>query len=128
MLLSFGLSAGPTFLRVAQAVVAALGVLAAFALADRIFGRRTAILAALIYALDPLVVISSGLLYPETAASMILPPVALVLPPIAADWIVLTSPARPVRRMAHLGALGLSCSCSFPGLSGTCGFTAVSYR
>ncbi len=76
-MLSLGLPAGPGFLRVCQAAVAALGSLAVFALADRVFGRRVAILAGLVYALDPLVVISSTLLYPETVASMIVPLIVL---------------------------------------------------
>lgn len=139
LMLSLGLPEDPTFLRVAQAAVGAVGTLGVFALADRVFGRRVAILAGLVYALDPLVVISSALLYPETVASMLVPfvvleameatdrdalgksalsgvllgvlallrPVALVLSPVVAGWIVLTVSARPVRRVAHLGALGL---------------------
>jgi hypothetical protein len=77
LMLSLGLSAGPTFLRVAQAAVGAFGTLAVFALADRVFQRRIAIMAALVFALDPLVVISSGLLYPETIASIMVPLVVL---------------------------------------------------
>jgi hypothetical protein len=140
LLLSSGLPAGLTFLRVAQAVVAAFGTLLVFRLADRMFGYRAAIAAGLVYALDPLLVISSGLLYPEAVAALILPsvvlaaldgserdalarsalaggllgilallrPVALVLVPFAAGWTALTVAAPPVRRMAHLGALGLA--------------------
>jgi hypothetical protein len=139
-LLSLGLPASVTFLRVGQAAVAALGSVLVFGLADRMFGRRAAIAAGLVYALDPLLVIASGLLYPETVAALLLPPlvftaldaskrdalarsaaagallgilallrpVALVLPPVVAGWIALTVPARPARRMAHLGALGLA--------------------
>jgi len=111
-----------------------------FSLADRVFERRIAILAGLIYALDPLVVISSALLYPETIASITVPliafmaieaaerdsirnsalagallgilallrPVALILPPVVAAWILWTSAARPGRRIAHLAALALA--------------------
>jgi hypothetical protein len=139
-LLSLGLPASVTFLRVGQAAVAALGSVLVFGLADRMFGRRAAIAAGLVYALDPLLVIASGLLYPETVAALLLPPlvftaldaserdtlarsavagallgilallrpVALALPPVLAGWIALTVPARPARRMAHLGALGLA--------------------
>jgi len=139
-LLSLGLPASVTFLRVGQATMAALGSVLVFGLADRMFGRRTAIGAGLVYALDPLLVIASGLLYPETVAALLLPPiallaldgserdalarsalsgallgilalfrpVALVLPPLVAGWIALTVPARPARRLAHLGALGLA--------------------
>jgi 4-amino-4-deoxy-L-arabinose transferase-like glycosyltransferase len=140
LILSLGLSAGLTFLRVAQAAVAALGTLLVFWLADRMFGRRVAIVAGLVYALDPLLVISSGLLYPEAVAALLVPavviaaldasdrdalprsslagallgilallrPVALVLVPVVAVWTALTVRARPTRRMAHLGALGLA--------------------
>lgn len=138
-MLSFGFPVGPTFLRFAQAAVGAFGTLAVFALADRVFGRRVAIVAGLIFAIDPLVAISSALLYPETIASIIVPlsvlailaasegdslwmsgvsglslgilallrPVALVLPPIVALWLVVATKARPGRRIAHLGALAL---------------------
>ncbi len=138
-MLSLGLSVGPTFLRVAQATVGALGTLAVFSLADRVFERRIAILAALIYALDPLVVISSALLYPETIASITVPlialtaieaterdalgnsaltgallgvlallrPVALILPPVVAGWMLWASAARVGRRLAHLAVLAL---------------------
>jgi 4-amino-4-deoxy-L-arabinose transferase-like glycosyltransferase len=140
LLLSLGLPAGVTFLRVTQAIVAALGTLLVFWLADRMFGRRVAIVAGLVYALDPLLVISSGLLYPETVAALLVPavvlaalgasqrdavarsalagalvgilallrPVALVLLPVVAVWTTLTVSARPLRRMAHLGALALA--------------------
>jgi hypothetical protein len=139
-LLSFGLPVGLTWLRAGQAVVAALGSVFVFDLADRMFGRRTATVAALVYALDPLLVMASGLLYPETVAALLVPlmvlmafdgsqrdaligsslagallgilallrPVALVLAPVVAVWITLSVAARPARRMAHLGALGLS--------------------
>jgi hypothetical protein len=139
-LLSLGLPVGITWLRLAQAAVGALGSLFVFALADRMFGRRTAILAGLVYALDPLLAITSGLLYPETVAAVLLPlivlmaldaserdalarsgltgallailallrPVALVLAPLVAAWTAVSLPARPARRVAHLGALGLA--------------------
>ena len=140
LLLSLGLPGQPAFLRGAQAVVAALGTLLVFRLADRMFGRRTAIAAGLFYALDPLLVISSALLYPEASAAVLLTaivltatgaaerdavmrsalaggllgllallrPVALILPPVVGAWIALTSATRPVRRVAHLGALALA--------------------
>ena len=139
-LLSLGLPTSVTFLRVTQAAVAALGAVSVFRVADWTFGRPAAIVAGLVYALDPLLVIASGLLYPETVAALLLPPlvytalvasrrdalarsavagallgilallrpVALVLPPVVAGWIALTVPARPARRMAHLGVLGLA--------------------
>jgi hypothetical protein len=78
LLLSLGLAESVVFLRVAQAAVAALGTLLVFGLADRMFGRRAAIAAGLVYALDPLLVISSGLLYPEAIAALLTPLVVLV--------------------------------------------------
>jgi hypothetical protein len=77
-LLSLGLPASVTFLRAGQAAVAALGTLFVFGLADRMFGRRTAFAAGLVYALDPLLVIASALLYPETVAALLLPPIVLM--------------------------------------------------
>lgn len=71
-LVSFGLPVGLTLVRVAQAAVAGLGAVLVFELADRIFGHRPALAAGLIYALDPLMVIASGLLYPETVAALVL--------------------------------------------------------
>ena len=77
-LLSLGFPVGIVWLRLVQAAVGALGSLFIFALADRMFGRRTAVLAGLVYALDPLLVITSGLLYPETIAAVLLPPILLM--------------------------------------------------
>jgi len=139
-LLSLGQPVSVTFLRVGQAAWAALGSVFVFRLADRMLGRRPAIVAGLVYALDPLLVIASGLLYPEAVAALLVPPVvlmaldgsardslarsasagallgilallrpvALVLPPIVAGWVALTVGARPGRRIAHVGALGLA--------------------
>jgi 4-amino-4-deoxy-L-arabinose transferase-like glycosyltransferase len=77
MLLSLWLPRDLTVLRTFQAVVAAFGVLVVFQLADRMFGRRTAIPAGFAYALDPLLVIASGLLYPEAIAALLAPIVIL---------------------------------------------------
>ena len=139
-LLSLGHPVSVTFLRAGQAALAALGSVFVFRMADRMFGRRPAIVAGLVYALDPLLVIASCLLYPEAVAALLVPlvvfmaldgsardslarsasagallgilallrPVALVLPPVVAGWIALTVGARPVRRIAHLGVLGLA--------------------
>jgi 4-amino-4-deoxy-L-arabinose transferase-like glycosyltransferase len=139
-LLSLGQPVGVTFLRVSQAMMAALGSVLVFRLADRMFGRGPAVVAGLVYALDPLLVITSCLLYPEAVAALLVPPVvlmaldgsardslarsasagvllgilalfrpvALILPPIVAGWTALTVGARPVRRLAHVGALGLA--------------------
>jgi 4-amino-4-deoxy-L-arabinose transferase-like glycosyltransferase len=62
-----------TSLRVGQALIVAFGTLLVFLLGDRMFGRRTAIAAALVYALDPLLVFAAGLLYPEAIAALLLP-------------------------------------------------------
>jgi hypothetical protein len=78
MLLSLGPPGQLPWLRATQAVVAAFGTLLVFRLADRMFGRRTAIAAGLLYALDPLLVIASGLLYPEAAAAVLLPAIVLI--------------------------------------------------
>jgi 4-amino-4-deoxy-L-arabinose transferase-like glycosyltransferase len=75
LLLSVGFPAGVMFLRVTQAAVAAFGSLLVFWLGDRMFGRGVAITAGLVYALDPLLVISSGLLYPEAVAALLVPAV-----------------------------------------------------
>jgi 4-amino-4-deoxy-L-arabinose transferase-like glycosyltransferase len=77
MLLSLGLPGQLPWLRATQAVVAALGTLLVVRLADRMFGRPTAIAAGLVYALDPLLVIASGLLYPEATAAVLLPAIIL---------------------------------------------------
>ena len=78
MLLSLGLSEQLPFIRAAQAVVAAFGTLLVFWLADRMFGQRAAIAAGLVYALDPLLVITSGLLYPEASAAVLLTAIVLI--------------------------------------------------
>ncbi len=77
-LLSLGQPVSVTFLRAGQAALAALGSVFVFRLADRLFGRRPAIVAGLLYALDPLLVITSGLLYPEAVAALLIPPVVLI--------------------------------------------------
>jgi hypothetical protein len=76
--LSFGMPASLGFIRLAQAVVAAFGALLVMALAERLVGPRAAIAAGLVYALDPLLVMASGLLYPETVAALVLPLVILL--------------------------------------------------
>lgn len=66
-----------TVLRTAQAAVAAVGTVLVFLAADRIFGRHAAIAAGAVYALDPLLVISAGLFYPEAVAALLLPVIVL---------------------------------------------------
>src|SRR5690349_16875191 len=73
MLLSLGAPHSVGLLRVAQAIAVGLGAPAVFWLADRMFGRPIAIAAALGYALDPLMIISAGLLYPEAICALVLP-------------------------------------------------------
>jgi 4-amino-4-deoxy-L-arabinose transferase-like glycosyltransferase len=101
--LSLGFPVGLTVVRVAQAAVAGLGVVLLFELADRIFGRRPAVAAGLVYALDPLLVISAGLLYPETVASLVL--VVAVL--LALDGAERDQPARSAAAGLLLGVLAL---------------------
>jgi 4-amino-4-deoxy-L-arabinose transferase-like glycosyltransferase len=78
MLLSVGLPTTVLFLRLCQAAVAALGAILVFGLADRMFGRPIAIGAGLVYALDPLLVIGAGLLYPEAISALVLPAAVLL--------------------------------------------------
>jgi hypothetical protein len=60
-------------LRVAQGVLGGLGAAVVFAITERVAGRGPALTAAAFYALDPLLVVSAGLMYPETAAAVLLP-------------------------------------------------------
>jgi 4-amino-4-deoxy-L-arabinose transferase-like glycosyltransferase len=64
--------AGVLGIRVAQAVVTAVGVAVVLALAGALFGRRAALAAGLLYALDPLLVVAGVLLYPEAVAAVLL--------------------------------------------------------
>ena len=119
-------------LRIAQGVLAGLGAALVFVLTSRLAGRGPAVAAAVIYALDPLLVVSAGLLYPETAAAVLLTlvilvalraprslgastlvgilvgslalfrPVALVLVPVLAGWRALIPEAPARRSVAHL--------------------------
>jgi 4-amino-4-deoxy-L-arabinose transferase-like glycosyltransferase len=75
--LSVALPTSVLSLRVAQGVLGGLGAAVVFAITERIAGRSPALTAAAIYALDPLLVVSAGLLYPETAAAVLLPLVVL---------------------------------------------------
>jgi hypothetical protein len=59
-------------IRLAQSALAALGSVVVYALAERLAGRGPALAAAAIYAVDPLLVVSAGLLYPETLAAVLL--------------------------------------------------------
>ena len=70
-------SANLTILRVSQAAVASIGCVLVFWLTDRIVGRRAAMAAGAVYALDPLLVIGAGLLYPEAVAALLLPLIVL---------------------------------------------------
>src|SRR6478672_179135 len=79
MLLGLALPGHLLFLRVAQAAVTAVGTLLVFRLGDRMFGRPAAIAAGLVYALDPLLVVASGLLYPEATAAVLLPAITLIV-------------------------------------------------
>ncbi|MBA2459317.1 MAG: glycosyltransferase family 39 protein [Gemmatimonadales bacterium] len=77
--LSLGVEVDLRTLRIAQAAVAASGSALVFALGDRIYGRPAAIIAGLVYSLDPLLVVSAGLFYPETPGTLLVP----ILVPLA---------------------------------------------
>jgi 4-amino-4-deoxy-L-arabinose transferase-like glycosyltransferase len=70
--------ASTLWLRMAQALVAALGAALVFLAADRLSGRTSAIAAAVIYALDPLLVVAAALLYPEAVAALLMLAVVLL--------------------------------------------------
>jgi 4-amino-4-deoxy-L-arabinose transferase-like glycosyltransferase len=59
-------------LRLAQAALASLGCVLCFGLARRLGGDRAGFAAAVLYAVDPLLVVSAGLLYPEVTAGLML--------------------------------------------------------
>jgi len=58
--------------RCTQALVTGAGGLLVFVLGTRTFGRAPAAVGAVVYALDPLLVVTAGLLYPEAAAAIVL--------------------------------------------------------
>jgi len=58
--------------RCAQAAIAGAGCVLVLALGKRMFGLTAALVAAALYALDPLLVVTAALLYPETMAAMLL--------------------------------------------------------
>jgi len=58
--------------RLAQSVLAGVGAGLVYLLGERLIGRVPALVAAAIYALDPLLVVTAGLLYPETLAAILL--------------------------------------------------------
>jgi 4-amino-4-deoxy-L-arabinose transferase-like glycosyltransferase len=59
-------------LRVAQATLVAFGALLCFELGRRLGGRSAGLVAAALYSLDPLLVVSAALLYPEASAGLLL--------------------------------------------------------
>jgi len=63
--------------RAAQAVVTGVGAVLVMVLATRLLDRRAALVAGMLYALDPLLVVAGSLLYPEAIAAVLL--VAIVL-------------------------------------------------
>ena len=65
------------WLRLAQAAVAGIGAALVFVTAERLVGRPAAIVTSAVYALDPLLVVAAGLLYPEAAAALLLTGVVL---------------------------------------------------
>jgi 4-amino-4-deoxy-L-arabinose transferase-like glycosyltransferase len=66
------------WIRLGQAALAAAGTGLTFALTDRLVGRTAALAAAAMYALDPLLAVAAGLLYPEATAALVLAATALV--------------------------------------------------
>jgi 4-amino-4-deoxy-L-arabinose transferase-like glycosyltransferase len=87
-------------LRVAQAVVAALGVPLCYALGRRLGGEGAGLLAAAVFALDPLLVVSAGLLYPEAIAALLLTGAVLLA------WEAVRRDRLPVSALAGM-VLGL---------------------
>jgi len=63
---------GVLALRVGQAILVALGGLLCFDLGRRLGGRSAGLAAAALYSLDPLLVVSAALLYPEATAGLLL--------------------------------------------------------
>ncbi len=140
-LLALPIPEGLLWLRLAQAIVTALGAAVTFVAAERFLGRPAAIAAAVIYALDPLLVVAGGLLYPEAVAAVLMTavvlvaweaakrsstalaalagsllgllalfrPVALVVVPVVATWVLVAGNARLSRRALHAGLVGLAC-------------------
>jgi Dolichyl-phosphate-mannose-protein mannosyltransferase len=67
-----GLPDSVVWLRSAQAMLTAGGAGLLFVLADRLVGRNVALAAGFMYALDPLLVVAGGLLYPEAVAALVM--------------------------------------------------------
>jgi 4-amino-4-deoxy-L-arabinose transferase-like glycosyltransferase len=76
-LLGMPVAGGVMLVRVGQAALASLGCVLCFGLARRLGGDRAGLAAAAIYAVDPLVVVSAALLYPEGTAAVMLTAVLL---------------------------------------------------
>ena len=71
-LLGILLPDGVLAFRLGQACVAAAGVLLCYALGRRLGGETAGLVAGALYALDPLLVVTAGLLYPEATAALLL--------------------------------------------------------
>ena len=113
------------WLRLAQAALAAGGAALTFVLADRLAGRGAALGVAIVYALDPLMAFSAGLLYPEAGAALIL--AAAVLAAVQAvrrdsgGWAALTGVllglelvGRGALARGRGGAAGIAAAASLP--------------
>jgi 4-amino-4-deoxy-L-arabinose transferase-like glycosyltransferase len=88
--------------RLAQGILAGLGSALVYALGERLAGRGPALLAAAIYAVDPLLVVTAGLLYAETVAAL------LVTIAVLAAWRAGTdSPRSSALAGAFMGILAL---------------------
>jgi 4-amino-4-deoxy-L-arabinose transferase-like glycosyltransferase len=59
-------------IRLAQGILAGLGSVLVYVLGERLAGRGPALVATAIYAVDPLLVVSAGLLYAETLGAILL--------------------------------------------------------
>ena len=90
------LPGGLVGLRVAQAIVAAAGVPLCYRLGSCLGGTGAGLAAAALYALDPLLVVSAGLLYPESVAAV------LVLGAVLAAWRGVRDNRLPVTAAAGL--------------------------
>lgn len=90
--------------RAAQAALAGVACALVIALGDRTVGRTAALVAGALYALDPLLVVAGGLLYPEAIAA------ALLSAALLAAWTGARGNALGVSAVAGL-VLGVTIQC-----------------
>ena len=94
---------GVAGMRMAQAIVTGAGAAVVMALASAVVGRGGAVVAGLLYGLDPLLAVAGGLLYPEAVAAVVLTAAVAVTLGAARHHDAL----RPAIAGALLGALTL---------------------